>query len=462
MAADAAPSMLWSQLSELIAHKTGLHFPADRHADLLRGLTSAARELGFADAAECAAGLLSSQLTDAQVDVLAGHLTVGETYFFRDRNTFDALAQQVLPELIERRRHERRLSIWSAACCTGEEAYSLAILLQQCLPDWRDWRITLVATDLNQRFLDKARAGVYGEWSFRDAPPGLKARWFTRTAEGRYALVPQVREMVKFARFNLVTDGFAGLGVDTRAMDLILCRNVLMYFTPAQAEKVVTGLHRLLREDGWLIVAGGEGSQMLPRFSPVSFPGTILYRKGAAPAPAAASVRSIQPVVHIPIPAPAPPATTLVPPAPSPPTRDEATLNDDQRKALAMQARALADQGKLAEALARCDQWIATDALDAGGRYLRAAILQEYGEIDQARRALQQAVYLQPDFVLAHFALGNLARLEGKADESDKHFGNALALLLRCAPDEVLPQSDGLTAGQLREIVASLIVSATT
>jgi chemotaxis protein methyltransferase CheR len=139
-----------------------------------------------------------------------------------------------------------------------------------------------------------------------------------------------------------------------------------------------------------------------------------------------------------------------------PPIQDSSAL--DAVQALAAQTRALANQGQLQEALASCDRWIAADALDPASRYLRAVILQELGDPEQARRSLQQALYLHPDFVLAHFGLGNLARRVGKSTDAARHFANALALLEGRAPDDALPQSDGLTAGRLKEILKSLLV----
>ena len=125
-------------------------------------------------------------------------------------------------------------------------------------------------------------------------------------------------------------------------------------------------------------------------------------------------------------------------------------------------ARALANQGKLADALAWCDRWVAADKLDASGHYLRAVILQELGDNDQARGSFQRAIYLHPDFVLAHFALGNLARGHGKNAEAGKHFANASHLLRSCQPGDLLPESDGLTTGRLSEIIASIVDMQTT
>jgi chemotaxis protein methyltransferase CheR len=388
------------------------------------------------------------------------HLTIGETYFFRERKTFDALAQRILPELIRRRRgREQRLRLWSAACSTGEEPYSLAILVQQLLPDWRDWHVTILATDINTRFLQKAAAGVYGEWSFRESPSWFKERYFTRTRDGRFAVEPQIRECVRFAPMNLAQDCFPSLATDTNAMDVIFCRNVLMYFTPAHARNVVENLRSALTDDGWLAVSPTECSQALfSRFVAVNFPDSILYRKCNTeepsftwvPAPPVATPECTEAALEAPqLPTPVVVATAQTPSAPSQPEQDP--------QALSQLARTLANQGKLADALTWSERWTGADKTNSAAHYLHAMVLQETGDRMAARRSLDRAVYLQPDFVLAHFALGNLARADSRSSAANKHFANALHVLRNCPPNELLPESEGTTAGRLMEIIATLL-----
>ena len=455
----------WSRVSDYIANAMGLHFPGERLQDLQRGLAGAAVEFGFDDAAACADWMLTAPLSPADLHVLAGHLTIGETYFFRDEKLFGALAGTVLPGLLRAREGgERRLRLWSAGCCTGEEAYSLAILLHQLIPDLARWRVSILATDINTRFLRKAAAGVYGEWSFRNAPAGFKERWFQRTANGQYALAPEVKRLVTFAPSNLVEDAFPALATDTNAMDLILCRNVLMYFTPAQARKVVGKLHRALVGDGWLSVSPSEASRALfPQFAIRNFPGVILFTKDVTdsdrllfdtPAPwlpprpsnepAAPELPRAEPTLDTTAPMP-----SLVPPP--------APLDSQAPLALSLQTRALANEGRLTEALAVCNRWIAADKVDASGHYLRALVLLELGDPDAANGSLQRTLYLEPNLVAAHFTLGNLARGRNRNAQADRHFRNALHLLARLRPDDAVPESDGLTAGRLGEIIREII-----
>ena len=502
MGAEERLPQRWSELSELIATRTGLHFPPERRDDLRRALDEAAPEFGCEDGDACAEWLLSRSISSSELRTLATHLTIGETYFFRERPAFNALATHVLPVLIHRNRATtRRLRLWSAACSSGEEAYSLAILLQQILPDWRDWNLSILATDINPGFLRKAEAGVYGEWSFRDSQPDFRARWFTRVGTNAWQIRPESRELVTFSELNLAQDNYPSLDSDTNAMDLILCRNVLIYFTPAHARRLVAGMHKSLVDDGWLIVSPSECSQALfQEFATVNFPGSIVYRKKShrevrahtppAPldlAPMFPSRALTEPEVAAALTAPLPFTATPAAPEPADTAADDVELEitaaglafeagdyggaaaragaalaarpgqPGDSRLLSLEAHALANQGKLADALAASERWIATDKVDPAAHYLNAMVLQELGERARCRAALQRAVYLLPEFALAHFALGNNARAEARAAEARRHFENAARLLRGREPDDLVPESEGLTVGRLREIITALL-----
>ena len=475
MHADALATPRWHRVSEYIADHTGLHFPPERRTDLWRALGEAAPELGFRDVDSCADWLLSSPLSSEDLRKLARYLTVGETYFFRERPSFNALASHVLPVLIHRKRAvDRRLRLWSAACSTGEEAYSLAMLVQQVLPDWRDWSISILATDINPQSLRKAEAAEYGEWSFRESGPEFRARYFVPARGNRYRLREDVRRMVSFSELNLATDGFPSLVSNTQAMDVILCRNLLIYFTPAHATRLIGKLRRALVDEGWLIVSPSECSQTLFNgFTAVNFPGSVLYRKGESsppaaplagsgiPAPMTACDPSLAPRAILDIsepprsqpapagssePVPAPDSVPVTPPGPA------------VSPSLGATARLLADQGALAEALAASETWIAADKLDAAAHYVQAMVQLELGNRAGARAALQRALYLDADFPVAYFALGNLARAEARTDEARRHFTNAAQLLRKLPADGAVPESEGMTAGRLLEIINALLV----
>lgn len=476
---------LLSQLSERVGAQMGLHFPKERWRDLETGIKSAARDAGAADAIAYARDLLAQRLTQQQIDELAHALTIGETYFFRDPRSLKVLNEVVLPELIHlRRTTTRRLRIWSAGCCTGEEAYSIAIMLERLLPDFDNWQVTLLATDINARFLKKAVDGIYGDWSFRGAPDWLKEGYFKQVAPRRFAILPRIKERVTFAYLNLGQDVYPSLDNNTNAMDLILCRNVLIYFSAERSAIVARNFHHALVTNGWLLVSAVETAATFRNyFTAQTFEGAILYRKNdaAAAVPAAAPV-PVKPVVQEEIRRPAPQ------PAPIP-IRKEASAKEKavnsydmalalferglyQEAAAALEqsagattpnvttatllARIYANLGELATARSWAEQAIAADRTDAASHYLRAMILEEQNMIADAFVSLQRTLYLAPGFVLAHFALGNLTLRQDKRAESVRHFNNALDFLRSYSDEAVLPHSDGMAAGRLREMIHSI------
>jgi chemotaxis protein methyltransferase CheR len=465
------PSALLSNLSEFVGAQTGLSFPQARWGDLERGITAAAADFKFSNVELCIKWLLSTPQTRNMHEILANHLSIGETYFFREKRSLEVLEENILPQLLQSRRENgRRLRIWSAGCSTGEEAYTIAIMLDRLIPEPNDWNITILATDFNPKFLRKAALGVYGEWSFRNAPGWLRERYFTKGKDGLFEINPCIKKMVTFSYLNLAGDVYPSLSNNTGAMDVILCRNVLMYFTARQAKQVSGNFYRALVDSGWLIVSPVEASNnLLSPFTAVEFPEAVLYRKtGNAESlsracglpvsllPGTNAVPlSMEPEVAA--------ATLSVPPdaAPFPitPARLEPTPLTDESEMSSRMARSYADQGKLDEALEWCEKAITADKLNPAHHYLSATILQELGQHDTAIQALMRALYLDPDFVLAHFALGSLHQSQGRYRQAQRYFGNVLLLLRQHPADETLLEADELTVGRLSEIVASLLES---
>lgn len=480
------PDALLSELSDFLEVHMGLHFPRERWRDLERGVAAASGEAGHADAETFIRWLLGAPLTRTRIEVLASHLTIGETYFFREKASLDILEQRILPELLQARAQgERRLRIWSAGCCSGEEPYSIAMLLDRLIPDPEKWNVSILATDINPQFLRKAAHGVYSAWSFRDTPDWLKERYFTRCRDGRFEIQPRIRRMVSFSYLNLAEDAYPSLVNGTNAMDIILCRNVLIYFAQERAKQVVAKLHRSLVDGGWVITSPAETSATLfSEFAAVQFPGAFLYRRMANGAlrPAAAleysdpcqdrdarsAHASAQPLARVISSYEVPGgtrtdfATQGLPAAVRPaPTSVEAVNSSlpyghDEREMSHRQARACADAGRLAEAVEWCVKAIAADRLNPAHYYLLATIEQERGQGEAAESALGRVLYLDPDFILAHFALGNLCLAAGRGLQARRHFVNALTLLRACPADALLPEADGLSAGRLVEIISAV------
>ncbi len=495
-----------AQLSDFISAHMGLDFPRQRWPDLERGIASASSEFGFEDGESCIQWLMSSVLSKRQIEILASHLTIGETYFFRDPKTFQLLEEHILPPLIRSRQgNEQRLRIWSAGCATGEEPYSIAIAVGKLLPNWQDWKITIRATDINPRSLQKAAAGRYSEWSFRGTPSWIKDTWFRQKSKNRFEILPSLKRMVVFSYLNLAVDTYPSLWTNTNAMDVIFCRNVLMYFTSERAKAVINNLFRCLVDGGWLVVSPTEASPALcESFIPIHFSGITLYRKDltaalqheryCVPQDEMAEML-VQPLCPVPAhseseaiglkedrksspaqPQHSEPIRANMESHAMPKLLSEQGLYSEAEQAIkknrphrvekeeeiTLLARLCANRGELAEALEWCNKAIAADKLNPSLHYLRATILQEQGATDEAKASLNRTLYLDPQFVLAHFALGYLAVRQEQQKEASKHFGNALALLAAYPQEASLPQAEGLTAGRLVEILRAMNFSEST
>ncbi len=519
-----------TRLGELVTAHIGLHYPEGRQQDLLRAVRAIAREHGQENTEAYLQSLSVAPLTDRQMEILTAHLTVGETYFFREMKSLDAFRTHVIPELIRQRSgRDQRLRIWSAGCSTGEEAYTIAIILSELIPDLKAWDIDILATDINSSSLDKARQGSYTEWSFRGTSESLREKYFEPHGGKTFTILPRFKNMVTFECHNLATDSYPSLQNNTNAIDVIFCRNVMMYFIPELARKVIMRFRQSLVEDGWLIVAPSESSMLFSSdFVSVPFEGATLYRKacrkpvtapdliqmphsnaecgkrnaemniGHSTSNLELSMKDMErqqlggrefsmtkerqqstdngiessklrfPCSDFRVPTAAPYEEALA--------AYQAGLYDDAiaalqslfssdisagsgirtGKALALMARINANQGKLDLASEWAEKAIAADKVNPGFYYLLATILEEQHRATDAVQALKRALYLDSTFIMAHFALGNIALQKNGRNVADRHFLNAASLLAQMPKDEVLPESEGVTAGRLLEIIESM------
>ena len=463
-----------SMVCEVIASRMGLHFPVERWAMLRRNLILAAREFGFHDMDRFIQWLLSASLNSEQMEILAAHLTISETYFWREPQVFAALTDFILPELIRSKgrvqgarckaQGERSIRIWSAGCSTGEEPYSIAIALHKTIPKIEEWNITILATDINTKALNKATTGTYGAWSFRNSPAWLKSNYFIQKEDRQYEIIPHIKKMVSFTCLSLAEMSAIS---NTGSMDFIFCRNVLMYFTPDWISKIANSFYQDLTEDGWFIVSSCElSSQVFPQFTTVNFPGAVLYRKGKN-----GSVHSFD-LHSIAILEPQEPfnnpthSTHFQPqsqsqsqpqfqPQPQPQPQPLQPVSEETSTDKIFSIRLLADQGHLEEALLKCGEAIASDKLAPGLYFLRASILQELGKSIEAIASLKQAIYIDPDYIMGHFMLGNLFVRQGNPKSAKRFFDNVLGLLDKYENNDILPESEGLSAQYLRGIIIS-------
>jgi chemotaxis protein methyltransferase CheR len=477
------------QISEFVAEHLALNFPKERWSDLERNITAAATEFGYTEVENFIQRIMSSPMTHEHVEILTTHLTINETYFWREPETFEALEQSILPELIRSRQEKKRIRIWSAGCSTGEEPYSIAIALHRAIPQIKDWNITILATDINPRILHRATAGLYSQWSFRNSPQWLKEKYVSLKEKDIFEIIPEIKRMVKFEYLNLADNVFPSPLNDTNAMDIIFCRNVLMFFSEKRRSQVVRGLFNSLIQNGYLVVSASELSlQSLSEFTAMNFPGMILYQKTSKKLKVQQQI-PVEVPVHTPMVFswPLSPVNTIVEIEPQirkiendifQETKipdhihslfDEAVVSyaqgnyadvieklqiDDQTsEERILLIRAYANQGKLDGALQSCEKAIAADKLNPGLHYLYATILQENNQLDEAVTSLKRAIFLDSNFVLSYYSLGKIYQRLGNVKSANKCTENVLTILNTCSQNEILFESEGLTAGRFKEII---------
>lgn len=242
----------FSFLIGLIRQRSGLVLNEDKAYLLETRLQPVARENGSADLDELVAKVRANT-NGALVDAIVDAMTTNETFFFRDQKPFDQFRDHVLPKLIEARVNTKAIRIWCAACSTGQEPYSLAILLKEAGAALAGWRTEIVATDLSAEAMSKAKVGLYSQFEVqRGLPVQYMVKYFKQVNE-TWQIDSAIRAMVTFRPINLL-ENFSTLGT----FDVIFCRNVLIYFDRETKCDVLDRMRNINADDGFLCLGGSE------------------------------------------------------------------------------------------------------------------------------------------------------------------------------------------------------------
>ncbi|MFC7333595.1 CheR family methyltransferase [Rhodocista pekingensis] len=471
---------------------TGMSFLNGRDDSVAAALLRRMEAGGFGSPAQYLRRLESPD-GEAEREALIGELTIGETYFFRFRAQWDAFADLVVPNILDRNRALRRLHLWCAGCATGPEPYTAAILLHDLFGQrLKGWDLRILGSDLNRGFLEEAGRAVYSDWALRATPDEVRARCFDRSGRD-WVLKPGYRRGVEFHRHNLVHDPYPP--ADGFSPDLILCRNVFIYFDTATNRTVVSRFRDLLGDGGWLMVGHAETDvRLFDGFETVALKDTMLYRRtdrpsarrpfarargparpvlcppkgrtplrpGGRPAvtarretavapPAAAMPAPAMPAPAMPAPAmpapavrpePAPPPAALTPgpvppePAPDLPERYRAILELLAADALPEAARLSLD-------------WLTEDVMTPWPHLALAAVFGHRGDSARCEKALRDALYLDRTLLLAHYELGCLLRPTDAA-AARRSFRTVVGLSDRLPADGPVPGAPALTVAELR------------
>jgi chemotaxis protein methyltransferase CheR len=452
----------------LLGERTGLSFPPQRHDTAEQGVRRAMARAGVPDPAQYRALI---ERDARALDDLIVELTVGETYFFRDPAQFDFIRRVVLPDLAQCRGPGHTVRAWSAGCASGEEAYSLAILVAE--EGFAD-RTFLLATDISRAALARAHQAAYGSWSLRGPGATIAGPYLSRRGN-LHVLAERIRRAVTFEYLNLARDVYPSFAIGTWAMDLILCRNVLIYFDRQTVGVVARRLFESLAPGGWLITAPSDPplGEDAPYEVVVTEAG-VFYRR---PIPAGAAGPEAEPTLpaadaeyrllstECPTPATPPPRQPVTS---SPMTEaQEALAHGDYARAAGLvdglvadlpaatlRVRALAnlDAGRAERA---CAEAAARHPLAAELHHLHAVLLLELGRDDEAARAARRVIYLDRTLALGHYTLGSVLWRRGDRAGARRAYRNARDLCAARPADEVIPLSDGERAGRLAEAAAA-------
>ncbi|MGC9974203.1 MAG: CheR family methyltransferase, partial [Gaiellaceae bacterium] len=436
-------------------------------------------------------------------------LTVNETFFFRNADNCRAFAETVLPERIRAKTREKRLRILSAGCASGEEPYSLAVLVREALSDLGNWDVKIIGLDVNPAVLAKAAQARYSAWSLRATSEDAKRRYF-RADGPDFVLAPAIQKMVTFEERNLVDED--PLFWQSLACDVVFCRNVLMYFTPDKARDVVRRIGGALLPGGFFFLGHAETLRGLTQeFHLCHTHDTFYYRRRDASEAVVATAtwvglsreqaedslpavvestaswvdviqraseriatladgRSGSPGQDAPLTTPAGQAAATAAPRAwdlglvLEALRQERfsdalelirSLPPDSHEdpdALLLRAVLLTNNGRLDESEEVCSRLLAVDELNAGAHYLMALCREHAGDSTGAIEHGQTAIYLDAGFAMPHLHLGIMAKRSGDAATAQRELGQALILLGREDASRLLLFGGGFSRDTLLQL----------
>jgi chemotaxis protein methyltransferase CheR len=263
----------FNYIRDLVRDQSALTLEAGKEYLLESRLDPLARLEGFSSYADLVRRLRGGPFTDLHQKVVEA-MTNNETTFFRDARVFGMLATSVLPALIAARSAERSLNIWCAACSTGQEPYSVAMLLHEHRPSLEGWKIRIVATDISRDVLVRARGGRYSQIEINRGLPATKLVKYFAQHGSTWELAPEIRRMVEFRELNLIKSWES-----LPAVQLILMRNVLIYFDVAAKKAILEKVGQVLDSRGYLLLGGAETTtNLVQSFEPVSLGGAVCFR----------------------------------------------------------------------------------------------------------------------------------------------------------------------------------------
>ena len=490
-------------LITLVCRRIGLFIRAEDYGvfgEKIQGRLNANKRLDLNE--YCAMLENNTPQAKAEWNELVALLTTGESYFFRNKDQITLLKNRILPELIALRQTTRHLRIWSAGCSTGEEPYSLALLLDELLPPRTDWQVLILGTDINEKAIEKARKGIYTQWSFRMVASDLRDRYFT-PHQDEWRILDSIRKRVTFNRCNLVEEIFPSWSGEMREMDLIICRNVFIYFAPETVSLVASKFADTLSDGGYLVTGHGElpmrnTAKLNTRISDDQ----LFFQKdshhdlsatqkveptndwrqisGSSPSKIPDSGVdnrrkkrvSLEQCKTVGIGVKLPPQRTI---AGRSATVSGGIISDktdtvlknsakkvdfnDLEECLEL-ARACANSGDYEQAVRNCHKALKLSRASVEPYFLLAQIDETMGQADQAKESLKKVLYLDPFCIAAHLELGKIYLNDKDNKQARRFLGTAQELLASLPAGEPNAMYTGMTTVELLRHVEELLLVA--
>lgn len=455
-------------LRSVVAQRFGLRCEESDLDHLASIFRQRMREAHSADASSYALRLASDR---TELRALAPLLTVGETSFMRNADNFRVLGELALPERARVRGAERRLRILSAGCASGEETYSLAVIVGEH-PELRGWDVRITGIDVNPAAIELARRARYSDWSLRDTPAALREKYF-RPAGRDHLLVDEVKQLVAFEERNLVDED--PVFWRPESFDVVFCRNVLMYFTPDAMQAIVARIVRSLAPGGFLFLGYAENLRGIVKDLHLRHSNeTFFYQRRTAEEQAAHEREaSAEPWYDAVGRSSARVASLTQPPPESQPRLDIATglqllqrerqgevkevvkvlppeTNGDPDAQL-LRAVLLTNAGRFHDAEEVCRRLLERDELNAGAHYLMALARDHEGDLSGAVEHDETAIYLDPTFAMPRLHLGLVAKRRRDLPTTRRAIGEALQLLAREDASRIVLFGGGFTREALLE-----------
>ncbi|WP_196519110.1 CheR family methyltransferase [Nostoc sp. WHI] len=482
------------QMVDLVADTFGIHIQPQHQDTFKKNIWTRIRALGLSSLNDYYQRLVArNQLIPGATEwqELISLLTVTETYFFRDQGQMSLLKNQLIPELIERKRqlslthcnfngqfYRPTLRLWSAGCSTGEEAYSLAILVKELIPDYQTWEILILGTDINQPAIALAQQGIYSDWSFRTTTPEIKNSYFRSHKQG-WKIDPAIQAMVTFQPGNLLQDSYPAYTSSIHDFDLIICRNVFIYFDFKAIAQVVDKFYCSLAPGGFLLTGHTElHGQKTEPFQIKNFPQSAVYQRHN-------QLYEKSKALHLLTPAPkieSRETEISKPSLPSLGTGFDVSINTQQSlldaakrsltqeayadviqiaeqlialvpqhfQAYCLIAEAYANFGDYSQANQACQQAIKINPLAIEPYHLLAQIAEEQGDHKNAKLFLKRIIYLAPNSVNAHLQLGSIYERQGNEKQAQKIWRSLLEILENLPQDQAIDDSSQKTTAELK------------